>query len=103
MKHSTIDIAKILRSVRYGPRLRPSRDWLALISLTVFLILVSVGWNLWMFSNVTGGASIGSESPLVAPGAVSTDVIMRIFEHRAIEEAWYRGEYRFVDPSSQGG
>jgi len=88
-----------LKGIGYGDELRPSRDWLILLSISFVILLGSVVWNLWTFSQVTKGDAVGNET---APSGTDTSVIdsaTRLFEERRTEEAKYKNEYRFVDPS----
>ncbi|MEA2701796.1 MAG: hypothetical protein QOE22_505 [Candidatus Parcubacteria bacterium] len=101
MKHFN-DITKNLKGLHYGTALRPSRDWLVVLTLTFVLMLASVAWNLWTFAKVTGGEPIGTEAPQQTAGTASTDEVVKLFEERAAEEARYRNDYRFVDPSGTG-
>lgn len=101
MKLSRLGTLNILKRINYGPRLRPSRDWLVILAIAFTLLLCSVVWNLWTFARVTGGETIGTQSPPPATADLPVDSVNRIFERRAAEEARYRSEYRFVDPSSQ--
>lgn len=96
------DITKNLKGIHYGTALRPSRDWLTLLTLMVALLLASVAWNLWAFSKVTEGETIGTETPQQADTTATFDAVNKVFEMRAAEDARYRNEYRFVDPSTGG-
>ena len=99
MKHLT-DISKGLKSVRYGTALHPSRDWLVLLACAFVGILASIAWNLWTFTKVTEGEPIGTEALSPAADRAPVDAVTKLFEKRAAEEARYRNEYRFVDPST---
>lgn len=98
MKHFSLR-TKGLKGISYGTILRPSRDWLLLLALALICLLVSVGWNLWTFDTVTEGGAVGADAPVQEPGTASLDSVTRLFEARALEEARYKNEYRFVDPS----
>lgn len=98
MKNFSLN-TKSLKGISYGAALRPSRDWLLLLALFVVLLLISVGWNLWTFTKVTAGGAIGASVPVQEPGTPAVDSVTKLFEARALEEARYKNEYRFVDPS----
>lgn len=91
-----------LSSISYGPQLRPERDWLVLLATTIFLFVLSFGWNLWLFARVTNGAAVGSASASTSAQAVSVDQVQKLFEARSTEESNYRTVYTFVDPSVPG-
>ena len=90
---------KSLKGISYGTTLRPSRDWLVLVSVIFVCLLISVGWNLWTFNKVTQGGSVGTGTAPEQTGAPAFDGVTNLFEQRAAEEGRYRNEYRFVDPS----
>ena len=89
-----------LKGIRYGDALRPSRDWLMLLTIALLLLVGSIAWNLWTFSEVTKGDPIGNEAPPASTDTGVIDSAARLFEERRAEEARYHSEYRFVDPSS---
>ena len=88
----------ITKPFKYGLRLRPVRDWLVLLAFCLLLLLVSVGWNLWLFSEVTQGKQIGTATSTPAV-EIKLDQVQTLFGERAQERARYENEYRFVDPS----
>lgn len=92
---------KGLKGVGYGATLRPSRDWLLLLAFSFACLLISVGWNLWTFNKVTEGGSVGAGTPVQEVGTPAVDSVTKLFEERAVEEAQYKSEYRFVDPSTR--
>jgi hypothetical protein len=98
MKHFSLH-AKSLKGIHYGATLRPSRDWLLLIAFSFVCLLASVGWNLWTFTKVTRGQSFEASITTQETNATAVDTVTKLFEARAIEEARYKSEYRFVDPS----
>lgn len=100
MKHFSLS-TKSLKGISYGKALRPSRDWLLLLGLVFICLLASVGWNLWTFTNVTEGGSVGAPAPAQDANASAVDSVSALFEERALEEARYRSDYRFVDPSTR--
>lgn len=101
-KLSLKDLTKGTKAFSYGDRLRPQRDWLALLGLTILLIAGSVVWNLWLFSKVTSGEQIGDAAVSESQKTTQIEQAMVQFDERAQEEARYLNEYRFVDPSGPG-
>ena len=100
MKHFSLN-TKSLKGISYGPALRPSRDWLVLVALAFIGLLMSVGWNLWTFNKVTEGQPIGTAPSSQEAENPAVDSVTRLFGERALEEARYKTEYRFVDPSTR--
>ncbi len=93
------DMGSLLKKVSYGPRIRPTRDWLAILSVAGTLVVASIGWNLWLLRSVGQGGVIGNQSPPAAFDETPIESVRAVFESRAEEEARYADEYRFVDPS----
>ncbi|MEK9184256.1 MAG: hypothetical protein AAB892_00830 [Patescibacteria group bacterium] len=81
-------------------RRRPIRDWFSLLTIAFVILLASVAWNVWTFTRVTSGQLVGG-TPIEtqAPDISALEAVQEIFASRAAEEARYRAEYRFVDPS----
>jgi hypothetical protein len=98
MNNISRQLGGLLKRLKYGPRLRPVRDWLVLLSLFTILLFVSVGWNLWLFSQVTSGNQIGTATSTPAI-EIQLGQVKGLFEERAVERTRYTTEYRFVDPS----
>jgi hypothetical protein len=94
MKKPTLPLSKL----KYGQRIRPVRDWLVLLAAFGLLLLCSLGWNLWEFSQATQGNKIGSES-VQPPVQIKLDQVKSLFNERATEQTRYIQEYKFVDPS----
>lgn len=94
-----IELGPILKKLSYGPRIRPARDWFVLLSITIVLLIASVLWNLWLLKSVEQGGTIGNEAPPPAFDAAPIESVRTLFESRSAEEARFRQEYRFVDPS----
>lgn len=93
-----------LKRVRHGAKIDPTRDWLALIALSVIALTGIIVWNVWAFETVAGGDAIGAApakttSPTV-PDRAALDAVRALFESRAAEQAKYStGAYRYADPS----
>ncbi|MES2994465.1 MAG: hypothetical protein V4681_00270 [Patescibacteria group bacterium] len=81
-------------------RRRPIRDWFSLLTIAFIVLLASVAWNVWMFMRVTSGQLVGDAViEAQAPDVSALEAVQGIFASRAAEEARYRSEYHFVDPS----
>jgi len=88
------------RIPRVGDKKRPSRDWLALLTLALLLLIASIGWNVWTFIRITSGEVVGDERPVVkGPDTSALEQVREVFNRRKAEEQRYFTEYRFVDPS----
>lgn len=88
--------------LRFGKRLDPARDWLALLSLAGIILAGSIVWNAWAFDTVANGGVIGTVGAVTPPvfSTSSLDAIRAVFAHRASEEVKYvSGTYRYADPS----
>jgi hypothetical protein len=88
----------ISKRLHYGAHLRPVRDWFVLLIIFVLFLLVSLAWNLWLFSQVTQGQQIGTASS-TPDTQIPLDSVTTLFDSRAQERAHYQHDYRFVDPS----
>ncbi len=91
-----------IRSLRYGKRLNPVRDWLVLIACFAVLLAASAVWNAWTFIRIANGDVLGGNPPPAAPvfDRTALESVQSLFIERANEEAKYlAGSYRFVDPS----
>ncbi len=94
-------ITKYLPKLRHGAhrgRPDPARDWAILLVFALVVLFASVSWNAWFFLR-----AIEEPAP-VAPSTEETgdtgmDAARASAEARALEEARYRTEYRFIDPS----
>jgi hypothetical protein len=87
-----------LSALKYGPRIRPVRDWLVMLTIFALFLLISLAWNLWLFSQVTSGNKIGTQSSQPAV-EIKLDQVKTLFDSRAAEQTRYIQEYKFVDPS----
>lgn len=98
MKSISNLIRSITRALSYGSRLRPTRDWLVLLSLFTLLLIASVGWNLIQFTRVAQGEKIGNVEA-TAPAQIQVGTVQDLFKKRAEERVRFQSQYRFVDPS----
>ncbi len=87
------------KSVRYGERLNPERDWILLSTAAGVLLLVSIAWNVWLFYRVTNGDALGNAPPQASLNPASVDPITALFQKRADAETEYKNTH-FVDPST---
>lgn len=89
--------------LRYGKRLYPVRDWLALLGIGLGLLLVSAGINAWLYyfgEHRSIPATIPASTEQPSPKLFAdTDALL---DARVEEEARYRSEYQFVDPRTPG-
>ncbi len=92
-------LGPLLKKLSYGERIHPSRDWLALLALTLALTLMSAAWNLWLFRMVQDGAALAEPAAAEAFDTASLDAVRKVFEDRKRQETRFESEYRFVDPS----
>ena len=92
----------LLKRLRYGSHINPTRDWLTLVTLAAIVLAGIVVWNAWAFDTVVSGGVIGTPATSTPPvfSQASLDTIHTIFANRAAEEEKYTtGTYRFADPS----
>lgn len=81
-------------------RLNPSRDWMFVLASGLVLIFASMFWNAWFFFAV-----LTEEKTIQAPAlqqevdASSFEKAKELFQKKEAEEARYKTEYRFIDPS----
>ncbi|MDB4991770.1 MAG: hypothetical protein JWL75_15 [Parcubacteria group bacterium] len=94
----SLNLSAVTKYLHYGDRLRPARDWYVLLVIFGIALGLSVGWNLWQFSQITKGQTIGVPAP-AAPAQIQLDQVKTLFEQRATEQGRYTHDYRFVDPS----
>ncbi len=93
------NMSSIGKSLSYGSRLRPYRDWFVLLSIFFICLLCSLAWNIWLFSKVTNGQAIGNATSTPPVQTTNLDSVKALFNARAAERANYQSQYRFVDPS----
>lgn len=81
-------------------RLNPSRDWMFVLASGLVLIFASMFWNAWFFFAVlTQDKAIEAPALQQEVDASSFQKAQELFQKREAEEARYRNEYRFIDPS----
>ncbi|MBA3789188.1 hypothetical protein H0X32_02210 [Patescibacteria group bacterium] len=97
-------LSTVTRIFRYGDRIHPSRDWFVLLAFALLLLVISIGFNVWLFMQIAGGKSIVSDTsvPHVASSTTSVTDVQNVFKGRASEETNYQHTYHFVDPSLPG-
>jgi hypothetical protein len=95
--------SSLVKIFAYGQRVRVLRDWLVLLLIALALFFSSVALHAFLFLRAIDGELIGSgQMQQSALDTSSLETVRTIFEARAGEELRYRGEYRFVDPSTSG-
>jgi hypothetical protein len=87
--------------LKYGEQARPFRDWFILLGISFAVLCASALWNAWLFYKVLNGESLGQSNSASTTliDSASLDAAQKVFDARAAEEARYRSQYRFVDPS----
>jgi hypothetical protein len=98
MKLSLPKMGNAANPFKYGERLNPARDWLALVSVAAILLVASIGWNVWLFLRVTNGDAIGTATDTRSLNPASIDSVDVLFQKRAATETDYKNAH-FVDPS----
>ena len=88
----------------YGERIRPARDWFVLLGISILLLLLGIGWNVFLFNQFENAPA--TSNSVVAPAqqnaSASITKVQTIFQQRATEETNYQQNYHFVDPSTSG-
>ncbi len=95
-------LSGLLRTFRYTGKLRPERDWLALLSVAILLLLASIAWNIWFFINLTtseNSAPVAAVAHSTTSSSASVSNVQEVFKARATEQNNYQQTYTFVDPS----
>ncbi len=95
-------LTSLFSRVRSAARPDPVRDWLVLLTLSLFAFVCIVVWNVWAFDTVAQGGVIGTAATSTPPvfNHASLDAVHAVFDARAAEEAKYvTGVYRYADPS----
>lgn len=89
-----------LALLRYGKVIRPHRDWLLVLVVTLLLLIGSGVFNAWLFSKVVRGEFLGDA--VEAPVAATLDTleeVEEVLEERRAKEMQYRTEASFIDPA----
>lgn len=98
---STIPRAFVGR-LQFGGGPDPVRDWLVLLSLSGIMLAGIIVWNVWAFSTVANGGTIGTAAA-PAPEIFkrsSIEEVNAVFVHHVTERSKYsRGVYQYADPS----
>jgi hypothetical protein len=104
MKNKLNFLTHLKKMFIYGERLQPTRDWLILLACTGVLLVLGVGWNIFIFYQLENGKTIGTAtSPVVQQGTGdAVTQVQTLFQQRATEETNYQQNYHFVDPSLPG-
>ena len=104
MKKISFKLDSLSKLFTYGDRVHPTRDWLVLLGSAVVLFLLSVVWNVFLFSQIENGKPIGAvpTKPSTPDVGASVTDVQQIFQQRATEENHYQSDYHFVDPSLPG-
>lgn len=76
----------------------PARDWAILLASALILFFASVGWNAWFMFAALEEPEVAAPS-IEDTGDTGIGAARAAAEVRALEEARYRSEYRFIDPS----
>ena len=103
MKTPNINLSSITKALKYGEGIHPVRDWLYLLTFAFVLLIVGVGWNVWIFVQLENGKTVGP-APAVQVSATTTSVanVQQVFQKRATQEAAYQNTLHFSDPSLAG-
>jgi hypothetical protein len=89
-------------SLKYGERLRPMRDWFALMGVLAVLLLIGIAWSAYTYGAVQRGEIIGNTpaGPDMSVNRASLQSVESLFDTRAAEAEKYKsGAYTFVDPA----
>ena len=95
-------IRSFFSRMRADARMDPVRDWLILLTLSIFAFAGIIVWNVWAFDTVARGGVIGAAATSTTPvfNSSSLDAVHSVFKMRSAEETKYvNGTYRFADPS----
>jgi hypothetical protein len=98
--HLLTQVTNAFRSVRYGDRMNPVRDWHWVISIAFVLLIASAGWSYAVFENTSSGELLGANAQALPPiTTASLEAVRTVFDARAAARAHYLSDYHFVDPS----
>lgn len=93
-------LSRVTGFFQYGRRIRPVRDWFAILSVAAVLFIASVAWNAWVFYDVTHEEAVDEQTNGTgAPGLKSLTEARAVLSARAEEAEKYKTFYEFVDPS----
>lgn len=93
-------VTRYLKKISYGDRLRPFRDWVVIVVVTLLLIAAVASWSYFLFVRISNGEMLGATPNATSEEAnTSLETVQSTFAERATERAHYRADYRFVDPS----
>jgi hypothetical protein len=96
---SLTHVTRSLHALQYGERVRPYRDWMAVITLAGILLILSAGWSYVLFRQVSAGSNLGNVSAPTHLNTATLETVRAVFEKRAEEQAHYLSDYHFVDPA----
>ena len=95
-------LTNLIKKMQYGPRLRPTRDWLMLISIIAIVFVIGIVWSVLTFFHAVSSRSVSNHEPTVNTVINHSAInrVQKIFDARAVEQEKYKsGEYSFKDPS----
>jgi hypothetical protein len=98
MKMNFSKLGGITHVFKYGDRLQPVRDWFLMVFIVIILLLISLGWNAWLFERAISGEAIGTATAAPALNPTSIDSVTAVFQKRAEQETLYKNGH-FIDPS----
>lgn len=90
---------RALKLPQYGESIRPVRDWFVLLAIALTILVLSLGYHMWLFIRVLQGEQIGEAQTTNPYDLSALEQVDAVFSERAAEEARYKNDYRFVDPS----
>lgn len=80
----------------------PVRDWIAVVTMSILILIGIIVWNVWAFETIAAGGTLGKTTvpPSVSFTPSSLSSVTSIFSTREEEQNKYlTGVYRFADPS----
>jgi hypothetical protein len=100
MKELQEKLERALLALKYGNVIRPHRDWLILLTISLIVFVGSAVWNAWLFNKVIRGEFLG-DAPEVAPLQTldTLETVKDVLEERRVKELFYRVGSSFVDPA----
>lgn len=97
--HLTRALTHALSALRYGDRIRPTRDWFILLGLFFVALVAGTVWSVLFFLNVVSEEPTAQTAVSEVNDKTPLEQVRALFMTRDEEAARYRSEYRFVDPS----